>query len=288
MDLTIIEGIQSVRTDFWDKIFGFITDFGALPGFILLFALLFWLYDKQYSINFAISYCSVAVINSVVFKNIFRRPRPLYQSEIFSPYTGYPTSYSFPSGHSASIGAMAGYNIYESRKNKKTFYIILPCAIIASLVIGFSRMYLGVHFLTDVIVGLAVGYGISYIFYRFLVIKSDKLFRWALLVVPVYIVALILTDSDTIITMGGTLVSIVVGINIESKWIKYDPKSYDTMWVKVLIGLPILIGYYAMVVFVKGSKYITALQYFGFGLVITCLVPFILSKLKVKQNDIKE
>lgn len=295
MDLKIIEGVQGLRTPFWDGFFSFVTDLGAMSGFIIVFALLYWLYDKKFSLNFAISYCATAVVNSVVLKNIFKRPRPLAVSSKYFPYAGYPASYSFPSGHSASIGAMSGYLLYDINKKRKVskdnklLIIAIVVACFLCLQTMFSRMYLGVHYLTDVLTGVIIGYLVSYIFYRYVRINSDKFYMWLLVLFPIYLVLLIVTNSTKISQMGSLFVSIIVGLNIERFWIKYDCKEYKNFWHKLFIGVPILAGSFALVIFTSSvSKYIDAIEYWGFGIIVTCVVPFILSKLKGKNKMISK
>ena len=301
MDLTIIESIQSVRTPFFDAVFGFLTDLGEIKGLIILFALLYWLYDKRFAVNFAFSYLVVAVFNSLALKSIFRRPRPLAVSSKYPPYAGYPSSYSFPSGHSAAASTMATYSIAESKKKKWHFVIILCSMVMFCLVIMFSRMYLGVHYLTDVIVGALVGFAISFVLYKFVNIKVGKVFAWLLCILPVYILILLLTTIPSSISagvsggmvemitcMGSVVVSLILGINIEHKFIKYDPQAYKNKWIKLAVGLPILIGYLFFVTYVGGSHLFVAVQYFGYGLIVTCLVPWILSKLKGKNKMISK
>lgn len=295
MDLEIIEGLQALRTPFWDSFFSFVTDFGAMLGFVVAFALLYWLYDKKYGLNFAVTYCAVSVVNSVVFKNIFRRPRPLKVSNKYPPYSGYPTSYSFPSGHSASVATIAGYNIYEADKYRKSskdnrlFIAALVVGIFLCVQTMFSRMYLGVHYLTDVLVGAALGFGISYVFFRFVNIKSMKFYRWLLLAEPVYLVLLIVLSSSKISVMGSLFMSIVAGVNIEDRFIQYDYKKYKNVWIKLLIGVPIIALDFVLVLCTGSvNKYILALKYWSMGLVITCLVPYILSKLKGRNKMISK
>ncbi len=283
MDLTIIEALQSIRTPFFDVLLYIFTDIGAFSGFVFLFALLFLLYDKKYAVSLAISYSAIAVFNSLILKNIFKRPRPLYSSNKYAPYKGYPTSYSFPSGHSASIGSMTSYTLYESKKDKKTFFILLPIAIFLSLFIGFTRMYLGVHYLTDILVGLALGWGISYVMFRFCKIKSEKVYKWFLLAVPVYFILLFVMDSDTISTMGSFAAAVIIGIFFENRYVKYNPNRKVNNLYKTLIITPFLLGIACMIIFIPHSYFGDAGIYFSAGLIITLLVPYLLTLLKEKE-----
>ena len=288
MDLAIIESLQSVRTPFFDFVFNVLTYMGDIAFFIVLFAVFFWIYDKKFAVNFAINYGIISIFNSLVLKNIFKRQRPLYVSKKYAPYEGYYTSYSFPSGHSAAIGSVASYTLYETKKNgsKKLFNIVLIVGILLSIVVGFSRMYLGVHYLTDVLVGLGIGWGISYVIFRFVRIKSEKAYKWFLIEVPLYLILFFVMDSDTISIFGSFATSVICGIIIENRFIKYDINKFKNIWIKLLIGISILSVIFAAFYFVPNSKYFLALEYICYGFAITTLVPYILKSLKGKDKMI--
>lgn len=287
MDLAIIESLQNVRTPFFDFVFNVLKHMGDIAFFIVVFAIFFWIYDKKFAVNFALNYGIISILNNFVLKNIVKRTRPLYNSTKYPPYRGYPTCYSFPSGHSAAISSVSTYTLYELKKNKKSiFNVILPIAIFLCLVVGFSRMYLGVHYLTDVLVGLALGFVVSFILFKYLKITNEKIYKWFLIVVPIYVVLLILMDSDTISMYGSFAASIIVGIVIESKYIKYNINKYKNIWIKLIIGGAILIALGVVFYFVPNNKYFQACEYICYGLSITVLVPYIFTKLKGKDDMI--
>ena len=114
----------------------------------------------------------MVVINNLALKSLFDRPRPfLIESywwvEAYS-YPGlisYPSGLSFPSGHSASAFAGAVAFLLGARKwssSKITQSIAIASVGLAGL-IAFSRLYLGVHYLSDIIVGSLVGVGCAFL-----------------------------------------------------------------------------------------------------------------------------
>ncbi len=91
-----------------------------------------------------------AVAINVVLKNIFKRPRPFLEMEEIVTLAHEFESYSFPSGHASSSIAMA--TALTMLYGKKAAWSFVPASLIT-----FSRPYLGVHYVTDVVVGGAIG-----------------------------------------------------------------------------------------------------------------------------------
>ncbi|MGD0237824.1 MAG: phosphatase PAP2 family protein [Syntrophorhabdales bacterium] len=92
-----------------------------------------------------------AVLN--ILKVIFQRPRPKTEMYVFS--------YSFPSGHVFSATVIYGFCVYLTFrfiKNATVKWILVTSLALLILLIGFSRVYLGVHWLSDVLAGYATGF----------------------------------------------------------------------------------------------------------------------------------
>lgn len=111
--------------------------------------------NKKYGIFMCINLASVTLINLII-KNIVGRERPDVLRLV------HETGYSFPSGHSMASMAFYGFIIYlinkSNIKNKKIK--ILLCTIISVIVviIGLSRIYLGVHYASDVLAGFLISF----------------------------------------------------------------------------------------------------------------------------------
>ncbi|MDI6413886.1 phosphatase PAP2 family protein [Solobacterium moorei] len=138
-----------------------ITQFG---GTILMIAWamasLVLIKNKRIAISVVSNLVLIALLNNIL-KLIVRRARP----------TGFrliaETGYSFPSGHSMVSMAFYGYLIYliyKNVRNKKLRWTLIACFSLLILIIGMSRIYLGVHYTSDVFAGFlfSLGYLVIY------------------------------------------------------------------------------------------------------------------------------
>lgn len=139
-----------------------VTNFGGaiILGLITILILIL-IKNKKIGLSVLINLCSVTVLN-LILKSILQRPRP-NEYRIINE-----TGYSFPSGHSMISMAFYGfiiYLIYKNIKNKYLKWISIILLSILILMIGFSRIYLGVHYVSDVLAGFlfSISYLIVYI-----------------------------------------------------------------------------------------------------------------------------
>jgi len=105
---------------------------------------------------------SVGIATVVAFstKAIVKRERPAVQDLTFKAENN-ASNYSFPSGHTSAAFSLATSMAFINHK----WYVVVPAFSWAALV-GYSRMYLGVHYPTDVIAGAIVGTGSAWLSYR--------------------------------------------------------------------------------------------------------------------------
>lgn len=145
-------------SDFATPIAKFITNFGGAIFLITLTVILFILI-KNKKIGLAIfSNLVIITILNQLLKRILQRPRPT-EFRIIEE-----TGYSFPSGHSMVSMAFYGYLIYLIYKYVKNKYVKWISIVLLSILIcsiGVSRIYLGVHYTSDVLGGFLVS--ISYL-----------------------------------------------------------------------------------------------------------------------------
>jgi undecaprenyl-diphosphatase len=110
---------------------------------------------KKHMALFVFGSVAGGTLASLILKNLFQRPRP-----DLVPHGAYVSTTSFPSGHSMlsavtylTLGALLARS--HPRKRLKTYFLLL--AFLLTLMVGISRVYLGVHWPTDVLAGWTAG-----------------------------------------------------------------------------------------------------------------------------------
>lgn len=176
MEITFLESLSALHCRFLDVIMLFFTYLGEVGIFWIATAIVFLCFKKtrKCGIYLAVALILDAVLVNLLLKNIVKRPRPFEYSEKLKDYILFlkyklPNDYSFPSGHSAvSFCAFAVIWYFLGKKS-------LPFAFTA-VIIAFSRLYIGVHYPSDVILGAIIGFliGVLSIILSNLVVKKLK------------------------------------------------------------------------------------------------------------------
>ena len=147
--LEVITTIQKVGNPFLDTVFKGITSLGNEEFFLIVIPLVFWCVDTKKGIRLAMVVLLANFVNQF-FKEWWQQPRPFD----LRPDVGLieVEGFGLPSGHAQ--GAVVFWGVLGSWFAKPWNLLV---AIILPLLIGFSRVYLGVHFPTDVFAGWGIG-----------------------------------------------------------------------------------------------------------------------------------
>lgn len=144
---------EHLRAEWLNPIVKGITYLGEMGGMWALLCLALLIIPKTRRLGIVCS-CSLALtflIDNVLLKNLIARTRPYEVVEHLQRIVGKQSDFSFPSGHSGASFAVATVLLKETPKRYG-----VPAIILAAL-ISLSRLYVGVHYPTDVAVGILMG-----------------------------------------------------------------------------------------------------------------------------------
>lgn len=253
IEIGIVKTIQKLSSGFMDVLMKGISLFGTVYFLIGVILVMYYFFDKRYAINFGIA-AAFSIFLNLFLKTWVKRPRPYLQdSGIIQKAT--ENGYSFASGHSLVISASSVGIIDRSRRDGKLKWWSVLLCVLACILVGFSRIYLGEHFLTDVITGLFIGAFVTpFVLKAVNKIIKDSYYKWlglALFVVGFVFVFVfhgeLFVNNQSIKTMvicGGSL-GAGLGLFLEFKFVKFELSKLTSRkhvwWVGLLALLEVAI-----------------------------------------------
>lgn len=250
-----LRAIAAMRTPVLTSVMSVITYLGQEMVFLVLGMILLWCVNKKYGYR----YLGMFMLGSFLqqfLKAVFAIPRPWVIDPAFRPVeSAVPeaTGFSFPSGHTltacVSLGGVALYL-------KKAWAFI--AAAVLTLLVAFSRMYLGVHTLLDVGVGLLLGVIVLVLFYVIFLKNEDRptVLNTVLIVSAAACAGLLvyLTVSPQNVdpagdgvknayVLVGAAVGMLLGKLIDDCFVRFETKApWWIQIIKVAIGLALILA----------------------------------------------
>jgi len=244
--INMIIVIQQVHGPVLDSIFRAITLMGDEQFYLLLFPVIMWCIDYSFGAVLAVFFMLSNSVN-IMLKELFQHPRPFDLNPGLK--LSEADSYGMPSGHAQlSVTAWGAIAV----RVRKTWFTI--AAILIVLLIGISRIYLGVHFPTDVFAGWIIGLILLAVY----VVAKSPLEKWLsglnfwlqlLVAVGVPLLLLLLNQTSDAITSAGTLFGIAVGLVFARRYVSFSVRG--TWWHRVL---RFLIGFIVVLALYVGLK----------------------------------
>lgn len=240
--INLIIAIQQVHGPLLDNIFRGITFTGEEQFYLVLLPLILWCFDYSFGAVLAIFFLLSNSLN-IILKDLFQQPRPfdLNPSLKLSQAEGY----GMPSAHAQL--AVTVWGAIAARIRKTWFWIV---AIVIMLLVGFSRIYLGVHFPTDVFAGWIIGAVLLAIY----IAARSPLEKWLaglnlwlqlLIAIGVPVLLLLLDHSTDALTSSGTLFGMGVGLVFARRYVSFS--AVGPWWqrlVRFLAGIIVLLALY--------------------------------------------
>ncbi|MFA9463292.1 MAG: phosphatase PAP2 family protein [Velocimicrobium sp.] len=158
MELSILHAIQIIRNPIFDHVMIFFSITGN-RGMIWIIIALTFLCIKKYrkcGIVVLLSLFAAVLIGNTILKHLVERARPCWVDTTVTLLITNPKDFSFPSGHTySSFAAATSIFLYHKNMGK--------IALLLAFLIAFSRLYLFVHYPTDVLAGAILGALTAYI-----------------------------------------------------------------------------------------------------------------------------
>ncbi len=165
VDTDVMHFLSGITNETAYQFFTYFTFTGGISFMLLTIAALYLGGARKEALVFAVVFGLTTAV-TLGIKDLFYRPRP----NAIGPYQEYDSS--FPSIHTTDAFALA---TTISRYHRRFSLVMFAWAVL----IGFSRLYLGVHYLTDVIAGAVIGTAISFVVTHIALRKDDAISRVA-------------------------------------------------------------------------------------------------------------
>jgi membrane-associated phospholipid phosphatase len=156
-DVLLANSLHTMATPTMTSFYLFITLFGqqVIWGIVIVVALIFAFRRDWWRLGvWLVAFLGGQLLNSLL-KLLFIRDRPFFEQPLL-----IAQDYSFPSGHammSTIIYGMIAYYLVLRTKNHLLRIVIVFASVLLVVLIGISRMYLGVHYFSDVVAGFSAG-----------------------------------------------------------------------------------------------------------------------------------
>ncbi|UCG06434.1 MAG: phosphatase PAP2 family protein [Desulfobacterales bacterium] len=238
----VVLGFQQFSPTF-DVFFKSLTFLGNEEFFLLFLPLIYWCIDRRTGVRLLFLLLFSVFIYSAA-KVFLNQPRPFQYDSRVKQIVGAHGG-GLPSGHTQNTVVLWGYLAYRFRQ--KIFWMITGFLIIG---VPLSRIYLGVHFPTDIIGGYLLGilllFGFIWLVPRAEAWMAGKGFKWQLgmaFIVPLVLIFISPGADRECLTAGSTLWGVAVGVVLERRWLRYS--AAGLWWQKILrflVGMVLLFG----------------------------------------------
>ena len=248
--------LEKIRIPGLNELMLAVTTLGEETAFLVIGLILFWCVSKRQG-YYVMAVGFLGTIANQFLKITCRVPRPWVKDPNFTileQAREAADGYSFPSGHTQmAVGTFSSIAIAN-----KQLWLRIVCIVLAVLV-GLSRMYIGVHTPADVLVGAAMAVVIAFALQPLMLGKKDRTFAVLAAVTAVSVANLLFmelypfpadTDAHNLesafknaYTMLGCSLGLLVVYPVEKKYIRFPEKAvWWAQILKVVLGLAVVLA----------------------------------------------
>lgn len=297
-EIDIINRIRESITPFFDSLFKFITNFGGQEVLILAIVIVYFVFSKKLGQRIAFTIFGSLLVNNSL-KSMIDRVRPFNHSnanytlgeDVLSDATGQ----SFPSGHAQN--SSVSYTSIALTFKKNYIWII---SIVLIVLVALSRIMIGVHYPTDVIVGAVLGIILSFIGIK-LHMKYENDFSKqltlyiivAIIFLPFVLIYINKVKTDYVaykdlFTIYGFYIGYIAAVYLEKKYVDFDESmSIKFRIIRAILAIVIVLGLLLGIkaIFPKDNIVFDMIRYFMLSFVGLGVYPIITKNLLFKKNS---
>lgn len=284
LQLEIIKKVQTIHSPVMDHIFEGVTMLGEEVIAILLASFILWCLSKKQGFRLAFVLLSGLLINTSL-KEAFDVKRPIGMEGVRSLRTHTATGKSFPSGHTQMVTMLFTWLAFQVKRPAFTVF-----SVISILSVAVSRVYLGVHWPTDVIASVVIGVLWVALSLKFMPVIEDNVLKSAVLITAVSWLGAAIFYSHDYMKVLGMMTGLMVSMLVQDLYINFEPTG--TRGQKSLMFLVGILGVIGILLTLKTAlpksvmsdtlRY--AVMVFWIGAILPAGYMKVLDKLKSKSS----
>ncbi|PWN74550.1 phosphatase PAP2 family protein [Bacillus paranthracis] len=281
IDMLFLEWMISLEGSVLTAFFKLVSIIANETLYLIVISISYWCVSKRKAFHMIVMLCFSGYIG-IVIKEFMKIPRPYTYDGIQSLYEKSAASYSFPSTHVQLATTFWGSFMILCKKR-----IVWIIGIVFIILVAISRLYLRVHWLSDIIGAVLFSVIVVYLYTKVTMELSDRKFiLLQRIILAVSLIMYVMTSQVDNLKLLGVLTGSTIGIMLENHFINMNESNdFKTQVVKTVLGLSIMLIIQFILKKVIPDMYY--LRYAVTGITITFLCPFMFHMLRIKNVSSK-
>lgn len=279
IDMLFLEWMTSLEGSVLTTFFKLVSSLANETLYLVIISFLYWCVSKRKAFHMIVMLCFSGYIGIMV-KEFMKIPRPYTYDGIEALYEKSAAGYSFPSTHVQLSTTFWGSFMILCKKR-----IVWIIGIIFIILVAISRLYLRVHWLSDIIGAVLFSVIVVYLYTKVTMGLSDRNFiLLQRIILAVSLIMYVMTSQVDNLKLLGVLTGSTIGIMLENHFINMNESNdFKIQVVKTVLGLSIMLIMQFILKKVIPDMYY--LRYAVTGITITFLCPFMFHMLRLKKCE---